>query len=481
MAEYQDVSGLPADDTMAQLELQRRLKMAQQLQQSEMPQGQMISGHYVNPSWTQAAANLLNKYVGNKQEENALKQFNEYRQSKQAQLAKAVEQFGKEVGPEEIKTIRDNFITKPLEMGANVPTSPFQTNDQVSQVYPNFSGQAPVQNMQGETSVNQPIESISYRPRTQAEKMQAVTNFGKATNNPELMNKVVLGQAESIFKTPESLIDKPSPKDFTGASLLAYQRTGDPSVLEHINKAKDKYTNIQTDQAGVPFGFNTETNKYERLPGETVSKTQWSAPQLVGNEYIQRNPITGEVRKAYESPAKQEFTKTTELRNDFNNLPQVKSWNVIEPVLMSAREAAKDTSGASDLNMIYALGKVLDPNSVVREGELDMAANTGSLGQKIAGYYKSVNQGGKLPPSVKQDLLRQIESRTYSQKQQYEAAKKKYTEIANKNNLNPNDLFISTVVEPVDISKTPANINAPQQNATHRFNPATGKIEVIRQ
>ena len=29
MAEYQDISGLPADDTIAQMELQRRLKMAQ--------------------------------------------------------------------------------------------------------------------------------------------------------------------------------------------------------------------------------------------------------------------------------------------------------------------------------------------------------------------------------------------------------------------------------------------------------------------
>ena len=176
----------------------------------------------------------------------------------------------------------------------------------------------------------------------------------------------------------------------------------------------------------------------------------------------------------------QTFTKTTELRNDFNNLPQVKSWTVIEPVLMSAREAAKDTSGASDLNMIYALGKVLDTNSVVREGELDMAANTGSLGQKIAGLYKSVNSGGKLPPAVKNDLLRQIESRTYSQRQQYEAAKSKYTDIAKKNKLDPNDLFIGTVVEPVDVSKIPSNVNVPQQTATHVFNPATGKIEVKR-
>jgi len=87
MADYQDLSGLPADDTMAQMELQRRLKIAQALQTSKMPEGQMVSGHYVTPSWTQYAANALDKYMGGKQEEEAMKQFGEYRKSKEAKMA----------------------------------------------------------------------------------------------------------------------------------------------------------------------------------------------------------------------------------------------------------------------------------------------------------------------------------------------------------------------------------------------------------
>jgi len=427
----QDVSGLPANDVMAQLELQRRLKMAQQLQEAKNPEGQMVSGHYVAPSWTQYAANAMNKYFGRKAEEEAVKGYGAYQKSKASQLGDVLES---------LKT-----TTK------DVPLDTVQTGG--------MPGMWETQTVQPD--INKTIELMNkYDP-----------NFGAKIAETRI----------SKYLTPESNLGKVEIDKFTPQSIAAYQKTGDYSSLVPVTKTSTKYTNIQTDAAGVPFGFNTETQRFEKLPGETTAKTQWSEPKLVGNEYVQKNPITGEVRKAYEAPEKQAFTKTTELRNDFNNLPQVKSWNVIEPVLMSAREAAKDTSGASDLNMIYALGKVLDPNSVVREGELDMAANTGSLGQKIAGYYKSVNQGGKLPPSVKQDLLRQIESRTYSQKQQYESAKNKYTEIAKKNQLDPNDLFISTVVEPVDISKTPSNINVPQQNATHRFNPATGKIEVIKQ
>jgi hypothetical protein len=50
------------------------------------------------------------------------------------------------------------------------------------------------------------------------------------------MNKIVLGQAENIFKAPESLIDKPSPKDFTGASLAKYAVSHDWNDLQTINK-----------------------------------------------------------------------------------------------------------------------------------------------------------------------------------------------------------------------------------------------------
>lgn len=234
----QDVSGLPANDAMAQLELQRRLKMAQALQQEKMPEGQMISGHYVAPSWTQSLANVYSKYRGGRAEEEAMKQYGDYNKNKQEKLAKAVETFGQEIGPEAIKTIKDNFITQPLQMGANVATSPFKTNDQVAQVYPNFSGQAPVQNMAGDTTVNQPIESTTYRPRTLAEKMQAVTNFGKTTGNQDLMNKIVLGQAESIYKTPESILGKVDVDKFDPQSINNFIASGskDYSLLKTIAK-----------------------------------------------------------------------------------------------------------------------------------------------------------------------------------------------------------------------------------------------------
>lgn len=53
---------------LEQQQLADRLRRAQLLQQTQAPQGQMVSGHYVNPSITQYLAQGLRQYLGGKEE-----------------------------------------------------------------------------------------------------------------------------------------------------------------------------------------------------------------------------------------------------------------------------------------------------------------------------------------------------------------------------------------------------------------------------
>lgn len=53
---------------LEQQQLADRLRRAQLLQQAEAPQGQMVSGHYVNPSITQYLAQGLRQYLGGKEQ-----------------------------------------------------------------------------------------------------------------------------------------------------------------------------------------------------------------------------------------------------------------------------------------------------------------------------------------------------------------------------------------------------------------------------
>lgn len=276
-----------------------------------------------------------------------------------------------------------------------------------------------------------------------------------------------------------------------GASQDVVDRALNTAYRNRILAGKDdnirtiKQDRFEITQEKQPDGTYKEI---ARSPLDAPSTQKLSTEIVdVGGKKILINKETGvpiqEFAVTKQPKEEDTFKQTNELRNTFQNLPEVKSWNITQPILVSAREAAKDTTGASDLNLIYALGKALDPNSVVREGELELAAGTGSLGEKLKGYYKSTAVGGKLTPEVKQDLLRQIESRTYAQKKQYESAKKQYTNIANKYKLDPSELFIEPIVEPLDTSQPLKKLSTQDEQALNwaNANPKDPRAAQIKQ
>lgn len=131
-----------------------------------------------------------------------------------------------------------------------------------------------------------------------------------------------------------------------------------------------------------------------------------------------------------------------ELRKEFNQLPQVKSYGEVQPVIQSAREAVKDDTAAADLNIIYAAAKIFDPTSVVRESETTMVVNSGSPAQRFMGQWDYVAGGGRLTPQARKQLMAQIESRARGYESGYKAARKAYEGVASKVGADPAQVFI---------------------------------------
>lgn len=94
-ATTQDVSGMPIDESMAQLQLKRKLAQAEALRGQQMPQGQMVSGRYVAPSWTQYLANVAGQIQAGSQEREAMKEYGQFQKGRQAKIADLL--AGKEV------------------------------------------------------------------------------------------------------------------------------------------------------------------------------------------------------------------------------------------------------------------------------------------------------------------------------------------------------------------------------------------------
>lgn len=229
---------MPQDDAMMQLELQRRLKFADALRSQEAPQGQMVSGIYVAPSWTQQLSSLANKYVAGKNEENAMQKYGDYQAAQNAKLAD---------------------LLKP--------------ETQLESSY-NESGNQP---MITETQA-MPDKNVFLAKALQA--------------RPDLAPKLLEMQLGNMFKDETPMTVAPGARVIDKQGNLIYEN---PKEVV----PKSNYANVQQDpKTGKMFGVNINTNRMEEIPGAAMSPKPAEAPVVrnmrQGNQEItqQWNPET---------------------------------------------------------------------------------------------------------------------------------------------------------------------------------------------
>ena len=178
----QDVSGYPADDAAAQLQLKRRLAQADALRQQQVPEGQMVSGHYVAPSWTQYLSKAIGAYQGKKQEREALGQYGDYQKTKQEKMRENALKLGKALDPREI-TEQSTFDVQVSNNKTPTPTD-------------NLGGMQPYES--GQKTVSVPVtNTIGYRQPTQAEIYNAIGEYSAGTGNNDLLEKSILARAQN--------------------------------------------------------------------------------------------------------------------------------------------------------------------------------------------------------------------------------------------------------------------------------------------
>ena len=115
--QVQPLASVPQQYTADAQELARSQRLAQLLTASPAAEGQMVSGRYVPPSWTQQLAGLVNAgtgaYFANKAENQQQQLANKLRQGEQTAMADFMEQ--KKTNPELAYT---NLYTNPVASAA---------------------------------------------------------------------------------------------------------------------------------------------------------------------------------------------------------------------------------------------------------------------------------------------------------------------------------------------------------------------------
>lgn len=144
------------------------------------------------------------------------------------------------------------------------------------------------------------------------------------------------------------------------------------------------------------------------------------------------------------------FDNITSLRKEFTDRKEVQNFNTILPMVAGAMQIAANpkATGADDLNLIYAFGKVMDPGSVVRESELAMASQTGSFAQNLEGAIQRIANGDRLPDDVRRNLVDSMRRRGVELARSYNQTRHDYQARAKRFGIDPIDVVGSHPAEP---------------------------------
>lgn len=142
-------------------------------------------------------------------------------------------------------------------------------------------------------------------------------------------------------------------------------------------------------EAAEPY----EKKKFEREKGWQAEENRLNRENTTRNARIQAAATAAAAKAGVEGKLRDDF------RADF------KTFNNMDDAIAKVRSSAQDPTGAGDLTMVYNIVKIMDPDSVVREGEISLTKNLGSLGQRLKLAYKAAAEGRGLDDTVKSELL----------------------------------------------------------------------------
>jgi hypothetical protein len=107
--------------------------------------------------------------------------------------------------------------------------------------------------------------------------------------------------------------------------------------------------------------------------------------------------------------------------------------------------SAGDPSAAGDLSLIFGYMKILDPTSVVREGEQAMAQNAAGVPEQVRNFFNRILTGERLTPNQRQDFINQAYNLFGSQLESQLYLEGQYTDLAKRNLVRPENVVIDFV------------------------------------
>jgi len=138
------------------------------------------------------------------------------------------------------------------------------------------------------------------------------------------------------------------------------------------------------------------------------------------------------------------------LRKEFTT--QTAQYRDVADAFAKIKNAAMNPSAANDLALIFSYMRALDPASTVREGEFATAQNAAGVNTQIRNLYNKIVSGERLSQPQRQDFLQSSYGMVESQMPNVQQLVDRYTGIANRYGLNPEDI-VTNPLQPLMIPR----------------------------
>jgi hypothetical protein len=127
---------------------------------------------------------------------------------------------------------------------------------------------------------------------------------------------------------------------------------------------------------------------------------------------------------------------------------QLANFTELDRRFRGIQSAFKAPNGANDYAMIVDIAKILDPISVVREGEVEAVKKTAGLPDQLFQAFLKVQGGGILSPQVRAQIFGLADTRYRQEAERATQAGERMVEIAKSRGLNVDNVLPSILKQP---------------------------------
>lgn len=145
-----------------------------------------------------------------------------------------------------------------------------------------------------------------------------------------------------------------------------------------------------------------------RMGGAQTAQPQ---PATEGPQYPPGvRPLVGGGQAAL--PRRDAFRMESDLHERLLGNPTVRAARDVVPIFSSMVNSAGRDDIVSDIDLVYGLAKIMDPNSVVRESEQRIVVTSSQgLTDQMIGWINGLNGGRRLQPEARQNILATAQQR----------------------------------------------------------------------